>query len=203
MTRRLALLRTSMISVLAIGFVVVTTGSAGADSASGPDLQVAVVEGGKCGAFADSLPVLFTRIGVRAGQTVDDVSVCVTNAGEGAGVLRIRIDERVEVDSSCSGDEADADGTCGGGDAGELGRALLQEIGTERCRRPRPPVDLTREGRLPDLESPVLLAERLSPGHLLCVRLVLRYAPADGAALVVSQSDTTSWRYAFDLSATR
>jgi hypothetical protein len=179
--------------------VVAAGGSAVADGGPAPALGVSLEANGACGSFADSLPALVARTGVRPGEEVGDVTLCATNQGHGAGALHVRVAERVELEAGCSGDEADGDPSCGGAGAGELGPALVQQVAVERCSRRGPPAGEALERALPDLESPVRIAGRLTPGHVVCVRLRLRYAPADTRAELASQSDSTSWRYVFDL----
>jgi len=126
--------------------------------------------------------------------------VCVKSAGEDTGTLSLRALELVDVEAACTGDEATRDTSCGGSSIGELSPSLLQQVGLGTCpsvpSTTNPPLDR----RLPSLqENPLVLATRLRPEQVTCVRLRLRYEPPTTDASVASQSDRTSWRYEFSL----
>jgi hypothetical protein len=165
------------------------------------DVKVAKLANGRCGKLADSLPVLVSRIGVRPGEVVGDVTVCVANSGEEAGQLSLRALELVDVDRSCTGAESTRDATCGGSRRGELSPTLLQQVGLGACPSVPPTTNPALDRRLSALHaSSLALVDRLGRNQLACVRLRLRYEPADLDAGIASQSDRTTWRYAFSLS---
>ncbi|MEX2246545.1 MAG: hypothetical protein WEC75_07645 [Dehalococcoidia bacterium] len=164
-----------------------------------PDLEVALRLDGRCGRFADSLPPLVIASGVRAGETVADVDICVRSRGNGeAGPLSLQATELVDVEVACTGDEGLVDASCGTAAAGELSQVLLQDLGVGSCRKN---AALTPSWQLPlaDLaESPIVLNPELN--GRICVRLRLSYSPGvDGAT--AGQSDRSSWRYTFTLEA--
>lgn len=161
-----------------------------------PDVQVARLDGGRCGKLADSLPVLITAQGIRPGDVAGDVVVCVSSTGD-AGRLTLAATELVDVDPECSEGEAAVDSSCGGSRRGELSPSLLQQVAVDAC--PAQGIDGALERRLPALTaSGLVLRERLRRNELVCVRLRLVYRPSDSEA-VVSQSDRTLWRYSFSL----
>jgi hypothetical protein len=165
-----------------------------------PEVKVSLLANGRCGHLEESLPALVTRTGIRLGETAGDVTVCAANTGADEAVLTLRATDVVELDPRCTGEEAAADATCGRGERGELGASLLQQVALGPC--PAVPVTTTLARRLTELDSePLLLASRLTPDQLICVRLRLRYEPVDGAAALASQSDRTFWRYAFTVTA--
>jgi hypothetical protein len=175
-----------------------------ADDDDEVDVKVAKLTNGRCGKLADSLPVLISRTGVRPGEVVGDVTVCVANSGEEAGLLSLRAVELVDVDRSCTGTEPTRDTTCGGSRSGELSPSLLQQVGLGACPSVPPATNPTLDRRLPALHaSSLTLVDRLGRNRLACVRLRLRYEPPEVDASIASQSDRTTWRYAFSLSERR
>jgi len=168
------------------------------------DVKVAKLTSGRCGKPADSLPVLISATGARPGEVVGDVTVCVTNSGEEAGLLSLRALELVDVDPACTGAESTRDATCGRGRRGELSSSLLQQVGLSSCPSIPPGTDPALDRRLPVLAaSPLVVVERLRRKQLACVRLRLRYEPVDEVAREASQSDRTTWRYVFALNERR
>ncbi len=166
------------------------------------DVKVARLADGKCGKLADSLPVLVSLAGARPGEVVGDVTVCVANSGGSAARLTLRVLELVDLDPACTGAESTRDSSCGGGRRGELSPSLLQQVGLGQCPSVPPAIDPALERRLPALQAgTLLLVERLRRSQVVCVRLRLRYEPAGSEASITSQSDRTTWRYAFTLTA--
>jgi hypothetical protein len=197
--------RFGVIAVLAAAASLGVVSTVGADDdRDEPDVKVAKLTDGRCGKHADSLPVLISRTGARPGEVVGDVTVCVANSGDDAALLSLRVLELVDVDPACTGAEPTRDTTCGGGKRGELGPTLLQQVGLGACPSIPPATDPTLDRRLPALQaSPLVLLDRLRRGQLVCVRLRLRYEPPDSGASIASQSDRTTWRYAFTVTARR
>jgi hypothetical protein len=192
--RRLLLGATAGLAALVI---MTTVASAAGDGE--PDVKLALRTDGGCGPFADSLPVLVSESGVAWGDTVADVTVCVSVLGAQGGSLVLQAEELVDVEVACTGDEALVDASCGDGRAGELSDSLIQQVGIGGCRR-NPATKHAWSRPLSDLSTdPLLLAQRLKDDQLFCVRLILRYEP-DADATVASQSDRTTWRYSFTLS---
>ena len=100
---------------------------------------------------------------------------------------------------AASGDEPVVDAGCGGAAAGELGGSLTIVASIqERCRgafTALPPRALsTLDG------TPVELDAVLRRNDWACVRLVVAYTPASEEAAAAAQTDSVSWRFAFDLS---
>jgi hypothetical protein len=167
------------------------------------DVKVATLANGRCGTLADSLPALISRSGARPGEVAGDVTVCVANDGDETALLSLRAIELVDVDPACTGAEATRDPTCGGGKRGELSPSLLQQVGLGACPS-APGISPTLDRRLTTLQASSLeLADRLRRKQVVCVRLRLRYEPLDAAAGIASQSDRTTWRYAFTAAARR
>ena len=187
--------------VAAVALTGISAVRADDDDDDGTDVKVAKLANGRCGKLADSLPVLISRTGVRPGEVVGDVTVCVANSGEEAGLLSLRALELVDVDRSCTGAESTRDTTCGGSRRGELSPTLLQQVGLGACPSVPSATNPTLDRRLPGLQgSSLVLIDRLARKQVACIRLRLKYEPPDEGAGVVSQSDRATWRYAFSLS---
>lgn len=196
---RVGRLKPSVVGILALAATISGASFVGARDQDGPDIKVATVTAGRCERPADSLPILVTTAGAEAGDVVGDVSVCVNNRGEPAwALLSMRAIELVDVDTSCTGGEASVDATCGGGAQGELSGSLVQLVGVAACPSV-PESQLSVRGDLSDLAERPLLLALMRHNQDLCVRLQLRYVPVDAVAAEVSQSDSTTWRYAFSL----
>ena len=193
------LVRRGLAAIFATSLAVGAVSFAGAHDSQGPDIKVATVSGGRCGTPADSLPVLVAKSGARPGEVVGDVTVCVTSRGDPPWtVLSLRAVELVDVDGSCTGSEAAVDTTCGAGKRGELSASLVQQVGVGACPAVADARLVTRRG-LSDIGTVPILLGLMRRSELLCVRVRLRYEPANAAAAAASQSDRATWRYAFSL----
>ena len=182
---------------LALGVVFLVPPASGAP-APGPEVEVSVREGGKCRPFAEQLPALFTVGGMQAGERTPRVDVCVRNRGHMAARLTLAIFERVESEAGCTGDEPSVDGTCGAGQAGDLGGNLVVIVTTQPdCRGPTAtPIDVS----LVALESvPAVLSPALRANRTDCIGLQIEHRPMSDEAASAAQTDTVSWRFAFDL----
>jgi hypothetical protein len=165
-----------------------------------PDLKVAVFVAGSCGTFGDSLPVLVTSTDLRPGGIAGDLVVCLKVVADDGRQPALTVDELVDLDVSCTGNEGATDRSCGGMDRGELAASLVQQVGVAPCSATSPAITPALERRLPALrDKAVPLMNRIRQGDLVCVRLRLVYQPTGPAAEVVSQSDRVTWRYAFSV----
>jgi hypothetical protein len=174
------------------------------DDDNDADVKVAKLTSGRCGKPADSLPVLISRTAAAPGEIVGDLTICVTNSGDGPALLSLRALELVDIDPACTGAEPTRDTTCGGRKRGELSPSLLQQVGLGVCPSVPPATNPALDRRLPTLQSsPLILVDRLERQQVVCVRLRLRYEPPDSNAGIASQSDRTTWRYAFTATARR
>lgn len=194
-------MRPAIAATLALILTLGLVSLVGAGSKDRPDIKVALVSDGRCGTPADSLATVMTKAGARPGDVVGDVTVCVTSRGDSAlSQLSLRADELVDVETACTGTEATLDKTCTVRGRGELSASLIDKVGIGDC----PSVGdarLVTRSRLSDLASRSVLLALMRRNQLLCVRVRLEYTPDDSAAAIVSQSDRTTWRYAFTLEA--
>ena len=161
------------------------------------DVELALRVDGRCGPFADQLPPILIESGVAVGDTLGNVTICVRNRGDDDASLVLRAIELVDVDIACTGDEALVDASCGAAGPGELSDSLLQRVGIGSCRQD-PAFRSAWDRSLAGLADRPLVLTRDLGDDRVCVRLRLRYggSAADG---VRSQSDRTTWRYAFTL----
>lgn len=126
----------------------------------------------------------------------------MVGGGDDGRLLSLSVSELVDIDSRCTNGEPAGDATCGGDQAGELSASLVQQVGLGPCPAGPPVVRPVLQRGLPALrERPLVLQERLRRGEVVCVRLRLLYENTDFAAGIVSQSDRTTWRYVFGLTA--
>lgn len=186
----------SIVVVLGVAFLVPPASGA---PPQGPDIEVAVREGGKCRMFAENLPALFSGAGIQPGERAPRVDVCVRNRGRMDARLTLAIFERVEAETGCTGDEPSVDVTCGAAQAGELGRNLVLILTTQPdCKGPAgTPVEVN----LITLESaPAVLSPTLRSNRTDCVGLQVEHRPTSDEATAAAQTDTVTWRFAFDLS---
>jgi hypothetical protein len=204
MARRLRRFGVAAAVAAVVALAAVATVGADDDDDNDADVKVAKLTGGRCGKLADSLPVLVSRSGARPGEVVGDVTICVANGGEGPAQLSLRVVELVDADRACTDAESSRDTTCGGNQRGELGPTLLQQVGLGACRSVPPATNAALDRSLTALQaSSLVLVDWLRRKEIVCARLRLRYEPPDAGATIESQSDRTTWRYAFDLTARR
>jgi hypothetical protein len=157
-----------------------------------------------CGTFSDDLATALFNFTANTGS--DERFLCVRNDGSSAVDLSLSAVDIEDADVACTGDEAAFGDTTCGEDAqanpqlGELSPNLTIETDLYDC--------MTGSGLLtpgvPDFSSslaglggtPESLGS-LSAGGSVCVRLRVSWRATDTAAQV-SQSDASTWRFAFD-----
>lgn len=163
------------------------------------DIKVSVRTDKGCkGAGADSLPALVSATGLGPGEVTPTVVVCLRNQGGGRATASMTVIELVGRDEACSGDESQVDSTCGSGLVGELQDALVQEfILLDKCGDPA-----TTEFASVPFDGLAAEPMRIGPigrNDIRCVAIRLRQT--NDARGVAAQSDSISWRYAFQLTA--
>jgi predicted ribosomally synthesized peptide with SipW-like signal peptide len=178
------------------------------------DLQIATaaVEGGTvlCGTYSDDLATGFFSL-TDLQPSVGDAyrgHFCLKNVGSSAVNLMASTIDLSDVDSACTGDEsAFGDTTCGGDQAGELSDNLVAAIAELDCDTAAY-AGQTGAASLSALASPVGLpvggivgrqAGDLNPGQTACYFVELRYPNSTAEVdIQLAQSDTVTWRFAFD-----
>lgn len=180
--------------------VVARAGFGEVDTAAGPMWMFT------CGTFSENLTSPFFAVtdltrGTSSGPNVDadHYELCVENVGAAPVEVRVFADERVDIDVSCTGDEADHDATCGGASGGDLGDALLFLVGADPTCEGEPSQE---PNSLTTLESTGYLLGSIGPGGRVCARFSVAYPDVSNAILQRAQSDEVTWRYVVAATAT-
>ncbi|MEQ1787370.1 MAG: SipW-dependent-type signal peptide-containing protein [Acidimicrobiales bacterium] len=164
------------------------------------DLQLAFGEPSlpvDCGGFDDHLLSDVLSIeDVPAGQFGATEWMCIRNVGSSSVGVTATVIDATDVDTGCTGDEATEDPTCGGDQAGELYPRLVASITTMDCVDNSSTVVIAPASFASLSATPVPLFT-LAPSSTMCVHMSVTYA-ANEAQAQVSQSDTVTWRFAFD-----
>lgn len=164
-----------------------------------PDPQGVIL----CGNFLDNQPSgYFSVSNVGAGFTSAVEYFCIANSGSQPVALSALVDELVDVEVACTGDEElSGDTTCAIGQAGELADALAVMYASY-------PTCLVASGSVtggPSLRNNATTPEplgTLGPGDIRCLSVQLLYASNHPTDVVQkAQSDRVTWRFRFDAQA--
>lgn len=170
------------------------------DLGQSADLQIAIGEPSlpvDCGGFDDHLlSDVLSIADVPAGQFAVTEWMCVRNVGSSSVGVTAAVIDAIDVDTGCTGDEAAEDPTCGGDAGGELAPRLAVAITTMDCVD-NASTTILGPVSFASLSSTPAPLFTLAPSTMMCVRMSVSYE-ADDAEALVSQSDTVSWRFAFD-----
>jgi hypothetical protein len=173
-----------------------------ADEARAADLQIANGTQGAgntmtCDTFVEDLATGLIDVGptVRTGSWGTS-SVCLKNNGSMTVSVTASAIDLVDTDDDCTGDEASADATCGGDLAGELTPYLSVRETDFSCEDTSAFVQ-TQPASLASMSSQSVALFSLAPGATRCLSFGITYAATEIEA-VASQSDTATWRFAFD-----
>ena len=149
----------------------------------------------------DTTTAQYTVADVQPGNSLGDAYFCIKNVGSAVLMLTASAIDVVDVETDCTGDEAaSGDTTCGldannGPQVGELSPLLTVELDRVECTAPQRPTD-----------TPIALDaysavnfDGLAPDGIACFWIELAYpTPATDVDAQVAQSDTATWRFAFD-----
>lgn len=125
-----------------------------------------------------------------------DTSFCVKNVGSAALALTATVIDVSDVDTACTGDEGAVDTTCGSNAQGELGEVLTFYPAWFPCEGGAG--TSSYGGFLSSPEPPVSLGN-LAAGEIRCGVVQVSYGlnrPINDQ--LKAQSDTVTWRFAFD-----
>lgn len=201
--RPLLALGVAALAAAAVGGLAAPAGDPPSDTRGKVDLVVATAVNGRCGKFAGTLPPLVVDASLGPGGRSTPVDVCLSQRGPATGLLTLSVADVQETDTECAESEAAADATCGGGQAGELGSILTQEVASATsCANGRPSTYQSQPAA-PFTQlaaAPLVLATSVEPYQVVCLRLSLRASSAD-AAFTPAQSDRLTWKYVFSLRA--
>lgn len=151
-----------------------------------------------CGPFSEELATgLFTASNVGPGYGSGTKHFCVRNVGSQPVNISALATELVDVDVTCSGDEAEFDETCGGDKAGELSGVLRITYQAIRCTDGGSAGDLQNQILNQNASTPAILGS-LAVGQTLCYFVGIAYPSATPAdAVQGAQSDRATWRITF------
>ena len=213
--------RPLLLTITALGALVCLVGSTGLFAAltdtarTGPNqvvtgglapsadikLATAVFSGGSytCGTFEDDLltpAITETDLAPGSGGSA---FFCLENVGSQAlGSLHVMVDELVDVDHACTGDEADnGDTTCGGDLLGELSGVLSARWTSNACDTGVEQWATAEVSLLANSTTPEALPT-LGIGETMCLQVYVAYrVPPLAADIQKAQSDTVTWRFKF------
>ena len=188
-----------------------TTGTTGGTSASlpgGADIELAralTATGCPVEDFDDDLTSdLIQWSNAKPGDDLGTHFFCIRNVGVAHVSIGWSITDEVGSDHGCTGDEADVDDSCGADAYGELRDVLIVKMRKYDCASGTP-VGFTSSQYISQAGSPqpiYITGDDLEPGETNCVSIQTFYPAYDNgtsvAAAQVAQSDTISWRFAFD-----
>jgi hypothetical protein len=152
-----------------------------------------------CGTYSDDLESgLMTLTDAAPGAGFDTDFVCVKNAGSQTVNVTASTIDVTDVDTDCTGDEGSVDTTCGAdqttsaAQAGELGPLVDVSVVHADCS------DANQGGSgIGPVPTATVGVATLAPGEKVCVRFDMSYDPTEADAQV-AQSDTLTWKFAFD-----
>jgi len=195
-----------------------TTGTNSASSRSEPrsaDIQIA--EGIRdpqtgtivCGTFDDDLTSgIVTATDMAPLGNAAFSNLCLKNVGSRQVDLTASVIDLVDTDHACTGDEAVLDSTCGDGQEGEFSAQLgvgvgRQVLSGDSCHSGELSLNSgdTDPRTIGALSTTPLVVTSLAPGAGWCLTISLQDR-AQGNAATISQSDTSTWRFAIDATAT-
>ncbi len=168
------------------------------------DIQIA--EGGftgdvvSCSTFVEDLAtgIITATDMVPLGNGVH-AYICLKNVGSRSVDVTASAIDVVDTDNACTGDEASLDTTCGDDQAGELSGHLQVFLTSRVCG------ELGGESlgntNLALMTSTPFALFSIAPGATNCLELEVD-DQAQQDDVTISQSDTSTWKFAFDATAT-
>lgn len=163
-------------------------------------LATATTEGSavQCGTFSDDLATaLVTASDVQVNWSPIATFLCIQNIGSQPVTLSVMVDELVDTDTACTGDEAVYDTTtCGGNQLGELSTVLGVQYDRIDCSTSAviSTAALTLKANATEADA----AGTLASGATGCLQIIMSYpswhTPAE---IQMAQSDRATWRFQF------
>lgn len=155
-----------------------------------------------CGPFTDNTTTAqITATDLQPTTTNLPVGyVCLQNVGAAPLTLTAATTGLRDIDTGCTGDEAESgDTTCGGDLLGELSPVLVAHVDVVNCTGAT--VISGRQSTLAGLASaPTSVGTAaFAPGAPMCIRLSIEYPSTTPEATVqVAQSDRVDWQFVFE-----
>jgi hypothetical protein len=150
-----------------------------------------------CGTFEDNLSSgLINESNMEPGDGSSRI-FCIRNQGSQTLDLSVLIENRTDVDTDCTGDEADSgDATCGAGQTGELSSVLFIAFGETPCAAD-PPIPSTVASAPLSTNSAIPMGT-IGAGSTRCLSAQIDYPSTTlGPFVQRAQSDSVTWIYAF------
>ena len=174
-----------------------------AQLAASADIQIATAtqsgNASQCGTFSEDLATgFFTVANVEVGYQSPLAFFCIKNVGSQPVTLWASVDELVDTDTACTGDEAlHGDATCGGNQLGELSSVIsVSYVRQNSCSA----FDGSGFGRTlkENATNPEAFPGTLAAGATACFYTNLEYKTnASAADVQKAQSDRVTWRFKF------
>lgn len=210
--------RSLLLSVIALGGLVTLMGAAGifavftdrattgtntvssGERPASADLKIASTAQSitDCQTFQDNLTTgLYTATGAQPGTSFGAKAICLKNAGSATLNLSTTAVDLTDSETGCTGDEqAAGDATCGSG-VGELSPLLFVDVLALDCSTGSGPPPTSKT--LAALGGSPISLGSLASGAQVCVRVEVRYpGSTPDAETQKAQSDSVTWRFAFD-----
>ena len=148
-----------------------------------------------CGPYAEDLAtgIITATEMVPLGDSVRGY-LCLKNVGSRAVDITASVIDLVDTDTACSGDEAALDTTCGNDQVGELSPVLQVFMFSSDCSVGGTSLGSSQIGTM--ATTPFSLPS-LAPGAVQCLAFEVQ-DQAQSDNVTTSQSDTATWRFAFD-----
>jgi hypothetical protein len=218
--------RRALWSTMALGVLITTVGATGIfavfqDSAiQGPntlnsgsrakaaDIQLAVgtllPTGIDCPVFSEGIATaLWSAANIQPGYQ-EDRFVCIQNVGSASVSVSLLVQDAVDTDVLCTGDEATLDPTCGlGAGHGSLSSLLDVAVQIHDCSNGSPGPAVVSVNDFVNLEStPADTGATIGPGIVKCLWLAVLYpATTPETDAQTAQTDSVTWKFAFDATA--
>lgn len=147
----------------------------------------------------------FSATGIQPGADLGSSYVCLRNVGAAPVAVSASAIDLADIEDACSGDEAAAgDTSCAAGEAGELSGLLLVDMDRVVCMSPVMLQVNNSPAPLSAMSPTDLLGTgfQLAPDEILCIQVNVTYpATTPESAAQRAQTDTATWRFAFDATA--
>lgn len=151
----------------------------------------------------DTTTAQFSAANIQPGADLGYAYLCLKNVGSSALVVTAAAIDLADIEDACTGDEeAAGDATCGAGQAGELSPLLLVGMDRVVCSSPDTQFFMNLSPISLDQFSSFPIIQPVSPDEVMCIKVKVTYpTPLSDAAAQQAQSDSVSWRFAFDATA--
>jgi len=212
--------RNAYLSIMVMGAVITMVGGTGifavftdratqgpntADSGPRPsaaDIQIAMAtstgNGIECGTFQEDVTTAEFQESNMQPFSYDYRYMCVKNVGAAPVTLTLSVIDLASSDPQCTGDESTVDDHCGeGAGHGQLADILFAEFYNYDCDGT---FHLsTGESVTAATSNPLqVTAAPLDPGQTRCTQIGVSYPNGDVTLVQQAQSDSISWKFAFD-----